>query len=99
MIKSDLVKLISDKCEAEELQVKVIVDGVFTAIANELLDGGKVVINGFGSFGTKLRSARPVNDLKNGGRVITPAAIVPYFKPAENFKNAIKNALTVSPQE
>lgn len=96
MIKSDLVKLLSDKCDTPELQTKIIVDGVFNAIANELLAGGKVIIHGFGTFGTKLRNARSVNDLQNGGRFITPAVVVPYFKPSISFKNAVKSTQDTS---
>ena len=92
MNKQGLAKLLADKCDTPEMQAKVIVDGVFIAIANELLAGGKVVINNFGTFYTKLRNARPVNDLQNGGRTIAPAAVSPYFRPAEQLKQAVKNA-------
>lgn len=90
MMLSDLIALISEKCEVEPKQAKVIVKAVFTAIHNELAAGGRVLIKGFGTFGVKLRPAREVNDLHNGGRYTVPPTTVVYFNVGGALKAAVK---------
>ena len=59
-----------------EIAVKEILD----AIGNAMVQGNRVEIRGFGSFGLNYRAPRIGRNPKNGETVLVPAKYAPHFK-------------------
>ncbi len=73
-----------------ERVAKQAVQLVIDAIAETLKLNQKAQITGFGSFHIKVRGARTGRNPKTGAVVTIPSKKVPVFKPAEEFKQAVR---------
>jgi len=73
-----------------------VVNAIFSAdagegiIASELDDGGKVVIPGFGTFGTRTRAARTGTNPATGGKMQIPEKTYAYFKPGKTLRERVE---------
>ncbi len=67
------------------LAVKVILD----AIRMALIQGERVEIRGFGSFGLNRRPARAAHNPKTGVRVTVPPKAVPHFKAGKELRERV----------
>lgn len=83
----------------EELEVKAtipqaenIIKAVFAEIENQLVQGEKVNIFGFGDFETRTRNARKGRNPQTGEEIDIAETVVPAFKPATKLKKNIKEA-------
>ena len=91
MIQPDLVQEIANKTRVSKKQIEQIMDVMLDTIVNEVKDGDKVLISGFGTFHVTHRKSR------NGINPVTKKAIkidgmmLPKFKPGEQFKRAVRN--------
>lgn len=65
---------------------EVIVNSVFTGMADSLRGGSRIEIRGFGSFIVKQRQAREGRNPKTGRMVSVPAKRVPFFKVGKELK-------------
>lgn len=65
------------------------VDGVFAAIGDALANGEEVRIAGFGSFGTRSRSARTRRNPRTGEAVSISASTWRTFKTGKTLKDAV----------
>lgn len=87
-------KALADKV-AEEKQItkklaSEIVDEVFATIANELKDGNKVDITGFGKFEVKERAARTGINPQTKETIQIAATKVPGFKASKSLKDNVR---------
>lgn len=81
--KANTTKKLTKKDAQEILNI------VFDEIKNELKDGNKVDIAGFGKFEVKHKAERNAINPATQERVVVPAKNVPTFKPAKGLKEAI----------
>ena len=58
--------------------------------SNELCQGGRVQLVGFGSFEVKERAARTGKNPATGEQIDIPASKAPAFKAGKAFKDAIQ---------
>ncbi len=90
MTKSELVELIADRQQGlTRREAEVVVNTVFSAIADALAAGDRVELRGFGSFTTKKRGARIGRNPKTGESVHVPAKVVPHFKPGKELRERV----------
>lgn len=90
MTKSELVEIISDsQTQITRLEAEVVVNTIFSAIADALANGDRVELRGFGSFTTKKRNARLGRNPKTGASVPVPAKVVPHFKPGKELRDRV----------
>jgi nucleoid DNA-binding protein len=89
MNKKDLVnevaRVISTKKEAS-MAVEIVLD----TIKKTLKKRDKVFLSGFGTFSTTKRKARQGRNPKTGQAVKVAAKVLPKFKAAKAFKEAVK---------
>ena len=81
MIRSELVQHIAK--EQPDLpigDVERLVATFFDEITNQLANGGRIELRGFGAFSTRARDAR------TGESVPVDAKRVPYFKPGKEMR-------------
>ena len=90
MTKSELIGKLADQfpqlvLNDAELSVKMILQEV----SKVLIDGGRVEIRGFGSFGLNYRPPRVGRNPKSGEKVDVPSKFVPHFKAGKELRNRV----------
>jgi integration host factor subunit beta len=90
MTKSELVDIISEQHgQITRREAEVVVNTIFMAIGDALVDGDRVELRGFGSFSTKRRNSRIGRNPKTGEAVEVPAKTVPHFKPGKELRERV----------
>lgn len=91
MIRSELVqKIANENTDLRLEEVENIVDTFFDAIVEQLADGGRVELRGFGAFSTRARESRTGRNPRTGESVSVEAKKVPYFKPGKEMRERLK---------
>lgn len=90
MIRSELVQRIGDENpELSAKEVEKVVSTFFATIVDQLAQGGRVELRGFGAFSTRQREARTGRNPRTGEPVSVPAKRVPYFKPGKEMRKRL----------
>ena len=90
MIRSELVqKLCSDFPDLSQREVENVVSALFDSITDQLAQGGRVELRGFGAFSTRQRDARTGRNPRTGEAVAVDAKRVPYFKPGKEMRERL----------
>ncbi|MFN2343071.1 MAG: HU family DNA-binding protein, partial [Desulfonatronovibrio sp.] len=76
MNKQEMVSKLAEKAQMTKADAQKALDGVVKIISDELKDGGKVILTGFGSFSVTERKARTGRNPQNGEPIDIPAARV-----------------------
>lgn len=94
MNKSDLVDTLADRTGMTKADASRAVDALFGAddgvIAQELKQGGRVQITGFGTFEAKQRKARTGRNPRTGETIKIGATKTPSFRAGKGLKDGIK---------
>jgi integration host factor subunit beta len=90
MTKSGLIARLADRypqlvAKDAEAAVKVIND----AMTGSLLNGHRIEIRGFGSFGLNYRPPRVGRNPKSGEQVQVPEKYVPHFKAGKELRERV----------
>ena len=90
MIRSELVqKLCGDLPGLTQREVENVVSALFDSITDQLAQGGRVELRGFGAFSTRQRDARLGRNPRTGASVSVDAKRVPYFKPGKEMRERL----------
>ena len=90
MIRSELVqKLCNDFPDLSQRELESVVSAIFDSITEQLADGGRVELRGFGAFSTRQRDARMGRNPRTGESVSVDAKRVPYFKPGKEMRERL----------
>ncbi len=90
MTKSELIARLAQRypqlvAKDAEYAVKMILD----AMTHSLLNGHRIEIRGFGSFGLNYRPPRQGRNPKNGDKVKVPAKYAPHFKVGKELRERV----------
>ncbi|MEM4382420.1 MAG: HU family DNA-binding protein [Candidatus Caldarchaeum sp.] len=95
MTKTELVETIASQCELSKAKAYEVVSTLIETISKTMCDGEPVRITGFGTFEPRPRkSAQRVNP-QTRQRIMTPARVVPGFRPASALKEQMRRKLKV----
>ena len=95
MIRSELVqKIASENSDLRLDEVEKIVDTFFDSIVEQLANGGRVELRGFGAFSTRSRESRTGRNPRTGAAVAVNAKSVPYFKPGKEMRERLNRSET-----
>jgi integration host factor subunit beta len=89
MNKSDLIEALSKKETLKEKQAMDIVNLVFDGFANELKNGGRIEVRGFGSFVVREYGAYKGRNPKTGKRIEVKPKRLPFFKVGKDLKKSV----------
>ena len=90
MIRSELVqKLCEDHPDLTMKEIERVVSAFFDSITEQLQNGGRVELRGFGAFSTRDRDARKGRNPRTGASVEVAAKRVPYFKPGKEMRERL----------
>jgi len=102
MTKSELIARLAQRysqlvAKDAEYAVKMILD----AMTHALLEGNRIEIRGFGSFGLNYRPPRTGRNPKSGEKVQVPEKYVPHFKAGKELRERVDaaNEAQAAPQE
>ena len=92
MTKSELIAKLAERyspltTKDAEIAVKTILEAMFTS----LVQGRRIEIRGFGSFGINRRPARAGRNPRTGENVPVPEKYVPHFKPGRELRKRVDN--------
>jgi integration host factor subunit beta len=92
MKKSDLINVLAEKHKLTEKQAMGIVDIMFDGFANELKNGGRIEIRGFGSFAIKEYGAYRGRDPRTGTAVEVKPKERPFFRVGRELKKRVNSS-------
>ena len=87
MTKSELIERLARRYpEMVEKDVEIAVKAILDAMCDNLIEGKRVEVRGFGSLGLHYRPPRIGRNPKSGAIVKVPAKYVPHFKPGKELR-------------
>jgi len=89
MKKADLINELA-KVTSSKKEAVMAVEIFMTLIKKTLKKREEVFLSGFGTFCVAKRKARKGRNPKTGEAIRIPARVIPKFKPAKAFKEAVK---------
>jgi DNA-binding protein HU-beta len=89
MNKTDLISKVASKTSLTKTKTSEVIEAVLESIKESLINGEKVSIVGFGTFGTTKRKARVGLNPKNQTKINIPAKTVARFKVGTALSESI----------
>ena len=90
MNKAEIAGCVAGRTGLGKSTAAAAVNTVFDAISEALAAGEDVRIAGFGTFTTRIRSARTGRNPRTGETLLFPASTTPVFKPGTVLRNSVK---------
>ena len=87
--KNDLIKDVAENTGATKLHTKAMVNEIFTAITDALIDHECVSISGFGRFEIKNTAERVYKSPADGSDIICPARKRVTYRVSDKIKHRI----------
>ena len=91
--KKDLALRISEKLGVKKQLAYEVVDTLFRAMRESLIQGNRIEIRGFGSFSLHYRAPRIGRNPKTGEQVALSGKYVPHFKPGKELRERVNEGL------
>lgn len=89
MNKKELIASIAEKGNLNKKDAELALKATLETIQDEVANGEKVQLVGFGTFEPRERSARTGRNPKTGAEIQIPATVVPVFKAGKEFKERV----------
>ena len=88
--KKDLARAVADSIECKNNLTLEMVDSLFEAMRNSLIEGNRIEIRGFGVLEVKNTKPKPAaRNPRTGEIVYVPARRKTHFKPGKQLKEAL----------
>ena len=89
MNKTDLVAAVAEKAEISKKDAEKAIKAFTDAVSDELVNGGKVQLVGFGTFEVSERAAREGRNPQTGEAMPIAASKTPKFKAGKALKDMV----------
>lgn len=89
MNKTELIAAVAEKAELSKKDAEKAVKAFTDVVSEELVNGGKIQLVGFGTFEVSERAAREGRNPKNGEVMNIPASKTPKFKAGKALKDMV----------
>ena len=89
MKKSDLISVLAGKTDMKKVEAQKFIDALIEIVGEELANGEKVQIAGFGTFEVSERPAREGRNPRNGETLTIKASKSPHFKAGRALKERV----------
>lgn len=88
--RSELIELLGSRFpQLSQKDIEVSVKEILGCICQTLVEGNRVEIRGFGSFGLNYRPPRTGRNPKTGEKVAVPGKHVPHFKTGKELRERV----------
>ncbi|WP_462323546.1 HU family DNA-binding protein [Desulfoplanes sp.] len=91
MNKSELIKTLAEENDISMDEAVTVVETFFDTIRDELLEGNRIEIRGFGSFKIKQYEGYKGRNPKSGEKVDVRPKKLPFFRPGKELKEFLNN--------
>ena len=91
MTKVELIASVAAEAGMSKKDAEKAVNAALAAITEELKNGGKVSLVGFGTFEVRERGARTGRDPRTNQEIQIPASKAPAFKAGKALKDTVNN--------
>ncbi|MFA5777437.1 MAG: HU family DNA-binding protein [Parcubacteria group bacterium] len=88
--KDALVDAISTKTDLSKKDVEIVIDTMVDSITEQLRQGNKVTLTGFGAFRVSKRATREGINPQTKAKIQIPAMTLPKFTAGKALKEAIR---------
>lgn len=89
MNKTELIAAVAEKAELSKKDAEKAVKAFTDVVSEELVNGGKIQLAGFGTFEVSERAAREGRNPKSGEVMNIPASKTPKFKAGKALKDMV----------
>lgn len=89
MNKTELISAMSEKSELTKVDTEKALKAFIDTVTDELKNGGKVQLVGFGTFEVGERAERQGRNPKTGESITIPASKSPKFKAGRSLKDIV----------
>lgn len=89
MNKSELIAAVAEQAALSKKDAEKAVNAVISVITDDLVEGNKVQLVGFGTFEVRTREAREGKNPRTGEKIKIAASKVPAFKAGKALKDAV----------
>ena len=89
MNKTELISAMSEKSELTKVDTEKALKAFIDTLTEELKNGGKVQLVGFGTFEVAERAERQGRNPKTGETITIPASKSPKFKAGKALKDIV----------
>ena len=89
MNKTELIAAVAEKAEISKKDAEKAIKAFTDAVAEELVNGGKVQLVGFGTFEVAERAAREGRNPKSGETMTIAASKTPKFNAGKALKDQV----------
>ena len=89
MNKAELIAAVAEKAELSKKDAEKAVKAFTDVVSEELVNGGKIQLVGFGTFEVSERAARDGRNPKSGEVMNIPASKTPKFKAGKALKDMV----------
>ena len=89
MNKTELISAMSEKSELTKVDTEKSLKAFIDTVTDELKNGGKVQLVGFGTFEVTERAERNGRNPKTGEAITIPASKSPKFKAGKALKDIV----------
>lgn len=89
MNRTELIAAVAEKAELSKKDAEKAIKAFTEAVSEELANGGKIQLVGFGTFEVAERAAREGRNPKTGETMPIAASRSPKFKPGKALKDMI----------
>jgi DNA-binding protein HU-beta len=95
MTKADTISKIAEKTGIQKEEIEKVLESFFVTVKGALSEGENIYVRGFGSFIVKQRAEKTARNIALKSTIIIPAHSIPFFKPANEFVNQVKEGVLV----
>ena len=92
MNKTELISAMSENANMTKVDAEKALKAFIDTVTEELKNGRKVQLVGFGTFEVAERAARKGRNPKTSEEIMIPASKSPKFKAGKALKDIVKNA-------
>lgn len=89
MVRSELVELLAQRADITLQKAEELVDMLFDAVSESLVNGDRVEIRGFGAFTVRDYSSYEGRNPKTGERLVVPPKTLPFWKTGQELKQRV----------
>lgn len=89
MNKTELIAAVAEKAELSKKDAEKAIKAFTEAVSEELVNGGKIQLVGFGTFEVSERAAREGRNPKTGETMTIAASKTPKFKAGKALKDMV----------
>lgn len=93
MNKTEIIDRLAVGTGLTRMETEAVVNGLFSLLKSALQKGERVDIRGFGVFEVRHRAPRVARNPRTNQVVQIEAQYVPSFKPSEEFRHQVHEAL------